>query len=434
MNGTMRRPSEGGPIVSPKAHSTALPNVPVQAMKTRSRRRALVLGCVLLLTVVSYTVLWPMAAMIIDARRPFVQGPVSENMTVAESVRLRSSEFLITFWFFAVGASLGSFLNVAAGRIPIGKSICGSSRCPQCDKRITRWDIVPILSWLVLGGQCRFCEKPISPRYPTVEALAGGMFLLLLFVELLSGCANVPFIRHYGYDGFVWILFYPKWDFVGMYIYHMTLLCLLLVVSLIEWDRARVPKRLILFGVFLGGLFAAIWPALHPVEWLTSNPNWVSMWSWLESIDTTVVGVVAGAFVGTMLSVLSPSTDRPAGIPTAETSSIVLVGTFLGWQATVSVTAITVVLELVAVIAAYRLPRISNMPKSGWVLSATLLHLCLWRVLTSWPMWPGPHSSASSLSTASASIVAICILTRVLSRSPQTGRDVNFHNGEGAHS
>ena len=73
MNGTMRRPSEGGPIVSPKAHSTAQPNVPVQAMKTRSRRRALALGCVLLLTLVSYTVLWPMAAMIIDARRPFVQ-------------------------------------------------------------------------------------------------------------------------------------------------------------------------------------------------------------------------------------------------------------------------------------------------------------------------------------------------------------------------
>ncbi len=65
----------------------------------------------------------------------------------------------------APGLALGSFLNVAAMRLPTGRSAC-----PHCGAAIRPWDNVPLLSYLILRGRCRDCAAPISVRYPLVEA------------------------------------------------------------------------------------------------------------------------------------------------------------------------------------------------------------------------------------------------------------------------
>ncbi|TFU25208.1 A24 family peptidase [Thermus tengchongensis] len=78
-----------------------------------------------------------------------------------------------------LGLLVGSFLNVVVHRLPRGESIVfPPSRCPHCGHRLGPMDLVPVLSYLVLRGRCRYCGKPISPRYPLVEALTGGLFLL----------------------------------------------------------------------------------------------------------------------------------------------------------------------------------------------------------------------------------------------------------------
>ena len=72
----------------------------------------------------------------------------------------------------AFGAVLGSFLNVCVYRIPAGQSIVHPrSRCPSCKQPIAWRDNIPIVSWLVLRGRCRWCLKPISVQYPLVEAI-----------------------------------------------------------------------------------------------------------------------------------------------------------------------------------------------------------------------------------------------------------------------
>ena len=72
----------------------------------------------------------------------------------------------------AFGAVLGSFLNVCVYRIPAGESIVHPrSRCPSCKQPIAWRDNIPIVSWLVLRGRCRWCLKPISVQYPLVEAI-----------------------------------------------------------------------------------------------------------------------------------------------------------------------------------------------------------------------------------------------------------------------
>lgn len=83
------------------------------------------------------------------------------------------------------GLLIGSFLNVVIYRVPAGKSLMPSSRCPNCDAAVKPWQNVPVLSWLMLRGKCANCHAPISVRYPLVE-LGTGLFFALITYWLLS--------------------------------------------------------------------------------------------------------------------------------------------------------------------------------------------------------------------------------------------------------
>jgi leader peptidase (prepilin peptidase) / N-methyltransferase len=77
----------------------------------------------------------------------------------------------------ALGAVIGSFLNVVIHRVPLRKSLVHpASRCTSCQTDIAPYDNVPVISWLLLRGRCRRCGTPISPRYPAVELLTAVAF------------------------------------------------------------------------------------------------------------------------------------------------------------------------------------------------------------------------------------------------------------------
>lgn len=84
----------------------------------------------------------------------------------------------MTLWFaLALGAVIGSFLNVVIVRLPRGESLVRpGSRCPACGTSIPWFDNVPVLSFLWLRGRCRACGQAISWRYPLVEASTAGLF------------------------------------------------------------------------------------------------------------------------------------------------------------------------------------------------------------------------------------------------------------------
>lgn len=81
----------------------------------------------------------------------------------------------------ALGAIIGSFLNVVIHRYPREESIVfPASRCPSCGVAIKAYDNIPVLSYLWLRGRCRSCRSSISLRYPLVE-LANGLFYLAVY-------------------------------------------------------------------------------------------------------------------------------------------------------------------------------------------------------------------------------------------------------------
>lgn len=94
---------------------------------------------------------------------------------------------LLTVYVFAVGATVGSFLNVLIHRLPRRESIVRPrSHCPSCGQPIRWYDNVPLLSWVLLGARCRQCRAPISLRYPAVEATGGLVAVLGLLRYGLS--------------------------------------------------------------------------------------------------------------------------------------------------------------------------------------------------------------------------------------------------------
>jgi len=87
-------------------------------------------------------------------------------------------EILQGIYVFAVGAAIGSFLNVCIGRWPEGLSVVKPrSRCPKCGHQIKASENIPILSWLMLRGKCSNCHERISIQYPIVELLVGLIWL-----------------------------------------------------------------------------------------------------------------------------------------------------------------------------------------------------------------------------------------------------------------
>ena len=82
---------------------------------------------------------------------------------------------------FALGASIGSFINVVVYRVPAGLSVLyPPSRCPRCLHRLGKENL-PVLGWLLLQGRCKYCKNPISIRYPVVEAVTGLLFLWIFW-------------------------------------------------------------------------------------------------------------------------------------------------------------------------------------------------------------------------------------------------------------
>ncbi|MEK7103077.1 MAG: prepilin peptidase [Patescibacteria group bacterium] len=88
--------------------------------------------------------------------------------------------------FFILGGIIGSFLNVVILRTHNGTQswLKGRSHCPSCHHRLGWYDLVPIISYVLLNGRCRYCNTPISVQYPLVEAVTALLFGLVYIVTV----------------------------------------------------------------------------------------------------------------------------------------------------------------------------------------------------------------------------------------------------------
>ncbi|GIW62837.1 MAG: type 4 prepilin-like proteins leader peptide-processing enzyme [Patescibacteria group bacterium] len=83
-----------------------------------------------------------------------------------------------SLFFFVLGLSVGSFLNVVVDRLAYGRSVLGRSKCDFCGRKLGILDLIPVLSYFFLLGKCRYCGKRLSFYYPLVEITTGIIFLV----------------------------------------------------------------------------------------------------------------------------------------------------------------------------------------------------------------------------------------------------------------
>ncbi|MFM9087055.1 MAG: prepilin peptidase [Cyanobium sp.] len=138
-----------------------------------------------------------------------------------------------------LGACFGSFLNVVVWRLPREESVLWPpSHCPRCGTFLDWFENIPLLSWMVLRGRCRHCQAPISLRYPAVEALCSGVWVLLLLARPdAMGPSPLPAL--------VWL---AGWIFGS----------LLLLLALLDGDQLWIPEPLTRWGVVAGWLLT-VW-------------------------------------------------------------------------------------------------------------------------------------------------------------------------------
>jgi leader peptidase (prepilin peptidase)/N-methyltransferase len=237
------------------------------------------------------------------------------------------TDVVVVVFLVALGANLGSFLNVVVHRLPRGESVVtGGSRCPSCGAAIRWHDNVPVLGWLWLGGRCRDCGEPISPRYPLVEAAAALIVGAVASVELLSGGQNLPGELFAGRPaGGEWLLLDPDWRLVAACAVHCAVLVTLLAWALIDHNGHPLPSRLVAITTALA-LAAAAWlPGVQPVA-----AGFGPAVGLPARAIASAAGIGAGWCIGQMI-----------GGPAARWM-LMLIGAAFGWQAVVAIAALAI--------------------------------------------------------------------------------------------
>jgi leader peptidase (prepilin peptidase)/N-methyltransferase len=185
--------------------------------------------------------------------------------------------------FTVFGLIVGSFLNVCIYRLPRKASInWPGSHCTACDRPLSWYENVPLVSWLALGGRCRTCRAAISPMYPVVEAITGAVFLA-------------------GY-----LLYGPT----PLAVARLLFACAMIVLFAIDLRHHLLPNVITVPGIVAGFAFSLFLP-----------PGPVS----------SLIGVVAG---GGVLYAIAEAYYRLRGVEgmgMGDVKMLAMIGAFLGW-------------------------------------------------------------------------------------------------------
>ena len=146
-------------------------------------------------------------------------------------------EFIFYLLVFIIGTLFGSFFTLAVYRLPLHQDITHKrSYCPNCNHKLSFWDMIPILSYLCLGGKCRYCKQKIRIRYLLLEIFTGLVFLLFA----MSFNISYPMLQIDSFIYFVFGIFY---------------LAGIIIVAGIDKEKHAIHKPIILYEVIVITLY-----------------------------------------------------------------------------------------------------------------------------------------------------------------------------------
>ena len=244
----------------------------------------------------------------------------------------------IGMWFVAVGASVGSFLNVVAYRLPLGRHVGGHSACPFCQTQIRSSDNIPVLAWIKLRGRCRACRLPISIQYPVVEFFVGVVFFIVFLTEFRLGGGNLPGVSIRESIFRVGITS----ELVMRLVVYLFSLSGLIASALIAIKRQVVP--MVLYLIALSPLFvlSLAKPSIPVVRWREAEASGF-LETRMDAFTTLLCGLVAGLAIARVMAPLVYkgfdrsllARDRSTNGARQFIGAMGTAGAIVGWQSVV---------------------------------------------------------------------------------------------------
>jgi leader peptidase (prepilin peptidase) / N-methyltransferase len=183
-----------------------------------------------------------------------------------------------------LGLIVGSFLNVCIYRLPRGQSVnWPGSRCTACGRAIAWYENIPVISWLVLRGQCRTCGERISVMYPLVESVTAALFV---GGYLIYGWTPLLAVR-------------------------LAFVCAMVVLFVIDLQHYLLPNVITVPGIVIGFALSLFLP-----------PGWIA----------SLIGLLAG---GGLLFAIAEAWYRLRdieGLGMGDVKMLAMIGAFLGWK------------------------------------------------------------------------------------------------------
>jgi leader peptidase (prepilin peptidase)/N-methyltransferase len=184
------------------------------------------------------------------------------------------------------GALVGSFLNVCIFRLPKEESIIWpGSHCPHCKNAIKFYDNIPVVSYFLLRGKCRYCKGSISLQYFLVEGITAlsSLFLIIKFGPSLS------------------------------YLFYFAFVAALIVITVIDLYHQIIPDAISLPGIGVGLLASLLIPQI--------------------TFFNSLIGILLGGGSLILVATLYQWLFKREGMGGGDVKLLAMIGAFLGWKA-----------------------------------------------------------------------------------------------------
>lgn len=210
---------------------------------------------------------------------------------------------MIIILLFIFGMLIGSFLNVCIYRLPLKKSIvCPSSHCPHCGVSIPFYHNIPLISYIILGGECKNCLKSISLQYPLVEVLSG----------LLT------------------VLTYLKFGLNAEFIFYLVFIYFLVIIGFIDLKTHLIFNNILFFmlgaGIGINLIFKTI--------------------PWIEA----GIGFITGGAAMFFIALLGKIIFKKESLGMGDVKFVAVAGFYMGWKMIIPSVYFGFVLTLIAII------------------------------------------------------------------------------------
>lgn len=214
--------------------------------------------------------------------------------------------FIYIIFVLVLGLMVGSFLNVCVYRIPRGESVISpGSHCTSCNTALKVLNLIPVLSYIIIKGRCRYCRNKISLRYSIIELLTAGIFVLL----------------------------FERYQLSVYFIASVFIASILIAVFFIDMEHQIIPNGLVLVGL-IGGIPLILYNLFKPVG-IYGDRLWYN----------PILGMLAGSGILLLVALIGFAIYRSDGaMGMGDVKIFAPIGIFLGWRMTLLALLISVLL------------------------------------------------------------------------------------------